>query len=82
MKFKFIENISNKVGGNENLLIISLIILIIILSIVFFAIGTTENILENMCSYDYPEDYLCSCESTKQFSMKYVNNMINTGNST
>lgn len=63
MRFKLIENISKKVGGNENLLIILLGCLILMLLVVFYAIGYRGNTLENMCFYEYPKDYVCSCTS-------------------
>lgn len=74
---KFIEDISKRVGGTENLLIILLISLILILLVVFYAIGYRGNVLENMCFYEYPKNYICSCVSTKTTLINLSNLIIN-----
>jgi hypothetical protein len=49
-----------------NLLIGMLIFLIILLVIAYFRYDYLSNLLHNMCSYVYPKNYTCSCQSTKQ----------------
>ena len=55
--------ISEKVGGIENLMIIMLVVLIVILSTVHFRLDFLIGVFQNMCFYEYPTDYICSCSS-------------------
>ena len=61
MEIKFINSLSKKIGGIENLMIIMLSLLMIILVAVYFRLDFLINIFQKMCFYDYPTNYICSC---------------------
>jgi len=61
MEIKFINYLSRKVGGIENLLLILLILLFGILLGVYYRLDFMINVFDKMCFYEYPTDYICSC---------------------
>lgn len=50
-----------------NGLIVLLLILILLLMLVNYKYAKLTTTLEDMCFYDYPDDYICSCDSPKQY---------------
>jgi len=73
MKIKFLDNISKKVGGNENLMMILLGILIIILLVVIFRLNYLIDVFQNMCFFEYKADYICSCVGKSTNLLKLAN---------
>lgn len=57
----FYEWLYKKVGGKLNLILIMIVLLDILLIIVYKRLEFLQNVLENMCFYDYPKNYVCSC---------------------
>jgi len=73
MRIKAIDSVAKKVGGIENLIIYFLLALIIILIAVFLRLNFLVNLFQEMCFYEYPSDYICSC-------IRNTGNSLNFGN--
>lgn len=56
-----LNRIHSFVGGTDNFLIICLVVLVLTLLLVIWRLENLIIIFENMCYYDFPENYTCNC---------------------
>ena len=63
---ELLTSITKKLGGWENVVIIGMSIVIVILVIVYFRLDFLTKTFDNMCTYQYPSDYVCSCSNKYQ----------------
>ncbi|MFW6025516.1 MAG: hypothetical protein ACOCRX_04170 [Candidatus Woesearchaeota archaeon] len=58
---KFIYKLADKVGGFDKLIFITLLFAFIACGLMYKTLDHAINVFENMCFYDYPANYTCSC---------------------